>query len=78
MLMGLAEFFAPRYKLITLSRVACMPIYCYKAQAQLDIWNVVNPYVQRIQNMYIHTYGNGKGVTESLRPSYGRSKLTLV
>ena len=35
-------------------------------------WYLVNPHVQRIQNMY------GKGGREYLRPSYGQPKLTLV
>ena len=33
----------------------------------------VNPHVQRVQNMYM-----AKGGGESLRPSYGRPKLTLI
>ena len=35
-------------------------------------WYVVNPYVQRVQNMY------DKGGRGTLRPSYGRPKVTLV
>ena len=36
------------------------------------MWYLVNPHVQRVQNMY------GKGGRESSRPSYGRPKLTLI